>query len=115
MVGYIMFWGEVMAAAGYFGILSSLHTARRAWLARNPMLSAYALLFHGVFALCGLSHICDAMAFVWPAYRSFAVAKLLNGVVACISAVLLFFVVVAHVRIRTCEGGEGHGTNRPRR
>lgn len=47
-----------------------------------------SLMFAGFILLCGMTHICDYLAFVWPAYRFFSLVYFLTAAVSLTTAAL---------------------------
>jgi hypothetical protein len=49
--------------------------------------------FAAFILLCGTTHVCDVLAFRWPAYRAFTAVTLATGLVSCYVAVRLPWLV----------------------
>ena len=77
-----------LIALSYFAIpLSLVHLYRRQ---RANLPSPWMLLCFVVFIVaCGLGHVADAFAFVWPAYRLFTLVDVATALVSVATAVLL--------------------------
>lgn len=59
------------------------------------------VMFSLFILACGVSHLLDAAAFWWPAYRLSALVKLLTATVSCVTAIALIPIVPAALLLRT--------------
>jgi hypothetical protein len=78
---------DLAVAVAYFAIPTSLGIL---WRKRRGLPGVWVvLLFVAFITLCGLSHVCQALAFHWPAYRLFVLVTALTGLVSLVTAGVL--------------------------
>jgi hypothetical protein len=87
--------GNALVALSYFTIpvtLIAWYFRRRenARMTRVPLRYQRVLAWFAAFILlCGLTHVCDCLAFLWPAYRAFTAVTFATGVVSAYVAARL--------------------------
>ena len=75
-------------ALSYFAIpisLAHLYAKHRRSLPRPGVV----LLFISFILLCGMGHVCNLLAFHWPAYRLFTLIDFMTALVSAATAVVL--------------------------
>ena len=69
-----------MIALAYFLIPSALLSVAR----DKGLIKSWPARMFGLFiVLCGIGHICDVLAFHWPAYRVFTFVDVCTAAVSC--------------------------------
>lgn len=91
---------ELMIAVAYIGIPVCLVVL---WLSRRRVdRHLWIILWFVAFIfLCGLTHVCQFLAFHWPAYRLFTLVAFVTALVSDGTAVVLPFVVYSILRSPT--------------
>lgn len=83
---------DAMIALAYFSIPISLTVLWRHHRVRGRNLWI-VMLFAGFITLCGMTHLCQVMAFHWPAYRLFTAVSAATAVASIATAIVLPTVV----------------------
>jgi hypothetical protein len=67
---------------------------------RREVPASYILIFFANFILfCGFTHLCDVLAFTWPAYRFFTVINIITSIFSVVTAIILPYIIAILLKV----------------
>ena len=87
-VGWLHIVSDIILFVGFYAIPAVL--LYFLYKRRDDIAFPHALwLFAGLFVLCGLTHLMEAIIFWWPAYRLAGLLKMVTAALSCVTVVAL--------------------------